>query len=115
MNHIRTNAATKGIYIDQMNGGSDHLHCILLLNCDQTLSKVMQVIREESTYWINRNRILKEKFEWDNDYYGLSFSTSHFVKVADYINRQDEYHKLKSWDDECSELMKYYGFYRCNI
>ncbi len=115
MNHIRTHSATRGIYIDMINGGADHLHCIILLDCNQTLSKIMQVIREESTNWINKNRILKEKFEWDNDYYGLSFSTSHFAKVSDYLQKQEQYHKLKTWNDECIEMMKYYDFSKCNV
>lgn len=113
MKHIRTTAATKGIYIDLINGGSDHLHCILLLNYDQTLSKVMQVIREESAYWINKNKILKEKFEWDESYYGLSFSAAHIIKVTDYLNKQEEYHKTKSWKEECIEMMQFNGFSKC--
>jgi putative transposase len=35
INHILTNANGEGIYIDFLNGYSEHLHCLLSLNHDQ--------------------------------------------------------------------------------
>ena len=49
INHIRTNAKEKSIYIDFLNGSTEHLHCLLSLNHDQSLSKVMQLIKGESS------------------------------------------------------------------
>jgi len=58
--HIRENAVQKGIYIDFINGYSDHCHCLISLGRDQTLQKLMQLIKGESSYWINKNRLTKE-------------------------------------------------------
>ena len=55
INHIKTNAKDKGIYIDRMNGHHDHLHCIISLNSEQNISKVMNLIKGESSHWINKN------------------------------------------------------------
>jgi len=110
ISHIRTNAGVKGIYIDFLNGYSEHLHCLILLNCDQTLSKVIQLIKGESSYWINKNKLIMNKFEWADEYYGASVSESHLNKVREYIKNQEEHHRYKSWEEECDEFMRHYGF-----
>ena len=104
--HILSNAAAKEIYIDFINGYSDHLHCLLLLNYDQSLSKVMQLIKGESSWWINKNKISKLRFEWADEYYGASVSQSHVDRVRDYIKNQEEHHRYKSWEEECEEFMR---------
>lgn len=110
INHIRTNAATNGIYIDFINGYREHLHSLLLLTCDQSLSKVMQLIKGESSYWINKNRIIPCKFEWADEYYCVSVSNSHVEKVRRYIKNQEEHHRIRTWSDERDDFISRYGF-----
>jgi len=59
LNHIKENAIHKNIYIDFINGHREHVHCSISLNADQTLSKVMQLIKGESSFWINKNQLPK--------------------------------------------------------
>jgi putative transposase len=109
IHHIRANADSKGIYIDFINGYTEHLHCLLLLDCDQALSKAMQMIKGESSYWINKNRITRTRFEWADEYYGMSVSESHINLVRDYIKNQEEHHRVKTWEEECNEFLRKYG------
>jgi len=62
--HIRENAQTKGIHLDFINGYTDHVHCLISLGTDQTIEKTMQLIKRESSFWINKNKLCREKFEW---------------------------------------------------
>ncbi len=62
--HIAENAFTKGILIDAVNGHVEHVHCMFRLKNDQTISKVMQLIKGESSYWVNKNMNLKHKLQW---------------------------------------------------
>jgi len=110
INHIRTNAGSKGIYIDFLNGHTEHLHCLLLLDCDRSLSKVMQLIKGEASHWINSNRLIRIKFEWADEYYAVSVSESNIDSVREYIKNQEEHHRIKTWDQECEEFLKKYGF-----
>ena len=100
LNHILLNAKEKGIYIDKLNGHNEHLHCLISLSPDQSLAKVMQLIKGESSFWINNNKLTKSKFEWAVDYYAVSVSESHLPGVRDYILRQEEHHRKKSCDEE---------------
>lgn len=109
-NHIRENAIRKGIFIDFINGYSDHCHCLISLGVDQNIQKVIQLIKGESSFWINKNELTKEKFQWQEEYFAVSVSESILDKVRDYIKNQEEHHKKKSFQEEYDEFILKYGF-----
>jgi putative transposase len=39
--HIMENAKRKEIHIDCLNGYTDHLHCLMMLNSEKSIPKVM--------------------------------------------------------------------------
>jgi REP element-mobilizing transposase RayT len=108
--HIKANAKAKGIYIDVINGHTQHMHCLLSLGPDQTLAKVMQLIKGESSFWINKNKLTKYKFEWAVEYFGISISDSQTPKLREYIKNQEEHHKTMTWEEEYNMFLTEYGF-----
>ena len=108
--HILENAIKKNIFIDSLNGYSDHLHCLVSLGTDQSIAKVVNLIKGESSYWINKNKIANLKFEWADEYYAVSVSESQIESVRTYIAGQEEHHRKKSYTEECEEFMQKYGF-----
>ena len=109
-NHIRENAKEKGIYIDFINGYTDHVHCLVSLGIDQSMSKIMQLIKGESSFWINKNGICEDKFEWQDEYFAVSVSESIVDRVREYIKKQEEHHQKKTYAQEYDELIEKYGF-----
>lgn len=101
LGHIRQNAKDKGIYIDRLNGDSDHLHCLFGLNADMTIAKTLQLIKGESAYWINKEKVMPVRFEWADEYYAVSVGESDMDRVRAYIDNQEEHHRkppsLKRW------------------
>ena len=69
------------------------------------MSKVVQLIKGESAFWINQNKMTDSKFEWQNDYFAISVSDSVIDKVRNYIARQEEHHKFKSFQEEYDEFI----------
>ena len=110
--HIRENAKEKGIFLDFINGYVDHVHCLVSLGTDQTIEKIMQLMKGESSYWINRNRLCKTKFEWQDEYFAVSVSESVIESVRKYIANQEEHHRTESFDEEFNGFMKRAGFQR---
>lgn len=110
INHIRSNAKAKGIYIDFINGGLEHLHCLLSLNPDHSLSYVIQLIKGESSHWINMNSLTGIKFKWAEEYYGVSVSESHVQIVREYIKNQEQHHSIHTWQSEIDDLIRVNGF-----
>lgn len=110
LSHIRDNASQKQIYVDKLNGYTDHLHCLFGLNADMTLAKTLQLIKGESAYWINKEKVTPVKFEWANEYYAVSVSESALEDVRAYIDNQEEHHKKTTFAEEVEEFLREHNF-----
>lgn len=108
--HIKQNAADKGIWLDCVNGYSEHAHCLISLEKDQTISKVAQLIKGESSFWINQNRLTDSKFIWQDDYWAVGVSDSHVEAVRKYIHNQEAHHSKKPFSEEVNEFIEKYGW-----
>ncbi len=75
--HIKKNAEEKGIRLDCLNGWQEHAHCLISLGKEQSISKVTQLIKGESSFWINQNKLTENKFVWQDDYWVVGVSESH--------------------------------------
>jgi len=64
--HVHDNAIRKGIFVDCINGHSDHVHCLISLASNQTIAKVVQLLKSESAFWINKNKLTDAYFEWQD-------------------------------------------------
>ena len=95
--HIMSNCKEKEIFLQAINGYTDHIHCLISLGKDQSISKVSQLIKGESSFWINKNKITKEKFMWQDDYFAVSVSESQVEQVVRYIKNQEAHHAKKSF------------------
>ncbi len=108
--HIIDNCREKEIYLRNVNGYFDHAHCLLSLGSEQSISKVVNLIKGESSFWINKNKLVADKFKWQNDFWAVSVSESQVERVANYINNQEAHHSKKTFNDELDELVRLYGF-----
>lgn len=108
--HIRENAKKKDLFIDFVNGHAEHCHCLVSLGVDQTISKVMQLIKGESAFWFNKQGLTKQKLEWQDEYFAVSVSESQIETVRNYIKNQEEHHQHKTFQQEYDEFFIKYGF-----
>jgi putative transposase len=108
--HIKENAITKGIYMDCVNGHIDHVHALISLGAEQSISKIVQLIKGESSFWINKHGLTKTKLEWQDDYFAVSVSESNLEVVRAYIKNQEIHHQKKTFLQEHDEFIKKYGF-----
>lgn len=96
--------------MDFVNGHIDHVHCLVSLNTGQTIGKVVQLLKGESAYWINKNKLISDKFEWQDEYFAVSVSESGVNRLREYIKNQEIHHTKKSFQQEYDEFMIKYGF-----
>ena len=108
--HIRENANKKGIYIDFINGYKEHVHCLISLGSEQNIDKVLMLLKGESSHWINKQKLCRQKFEWQNGYYAVSVSESVLNRVRAYIKNQEVHHKKRSFNDEHQDFIERYKF-----
>jgi REP element-mobilizing transposase RayT len=102
--HIRENCRQKNIYLDIIGGWSEHIHILLSLAREQSIAKVMMLIKGESAHWINKQDIFRGKFFWQDDYLAVSVSESKLAELRAYIEKQEEHHKAVPFDRELKQL-----------
>lgn len=104
--HIKKNADEKGIWLDCVNGYQDHCHCLISLGREQTISKVAQLIKGESSFWINQNNLTSEKFMWQDDYWAVGVSEKNIESVRKYIHNQENHHSKNKFTEEINNFME---------
>jgi REP element-mobilizing transposase RayT len=108
--HIKEYSNMKNIFIDCINGSVEHVHCLISLGGEQNISKIMNLLKGESSYWINTQKLMRGKFEWQDDYFAVSVSESVLQRVRKYIYDQESHHKKVSFKEELDLFVKKYGF-----
>lgn len=108
--HIRENAQKNGIYLDHINGYVEHVHCLLGLKASQNIATVANLLKGESSYWINNCKLTQDKFNWQEDYFAASVSHSQVDVVRKYIRNQERHHSRKSFEEEYNEFIASYDF-----
>lgn len=83
--HIKEYAVEKDIQLDIINGVEDHVHCLFRLKPIQNPAEVIKLLKGESSFWINKNIILDEKFDWQVGYGIFSVSEREIMKIRKYI------------------------------
>jgi len=76
------------------------------MNSEQNISKIAHVLKGESSFWINQNKLTKSKFYWQDDYFARSISDTQLDTVREYIKNQEEHHRKKTFQEEYDEFIK---------
>ena len=92
-----------------INNVEDHVHMLFGLNLNQSVSKLMQIVKSESSVWINEQKFTKRKFNWQEGYGAFSYSKSQIDSVVKYIMNQKEHHKAISFQDEYHKILTDFG------
>ena len=71
-----------------IGGMPDHLHLLIGLRPDESLSHLVQEIKRDSSLWINEKRYVNGKFSWQEGYGAFSYSKSQLLNVTNYILNQ---------------------------
>lgn len=107
--HLQKEGEEKGLHIVAMGGVEDHVHCLLQLLPSQNLLQVLRSIRTAAAAWINDSKFLTltSDFEWDEAFWAASVSPSGVKQVVEYIGKQEEHHKTKTFESELEIFDKF--------
>jgi putative transposase len=83
----------------------DHLHMFIGLNPSQSISDLMQVVKADSSKWINKEKLTLGRFQWQDGYGAFSHSKSQIDQVVKYIHSQQEHHKKTTFLDEYRKML----------
>jgi len=88
-----------------INGMPDHIHIFFGMRPSQSLSDLLQDIKGDSSQWLNNRKLIKGRFSWQEGYGAFSYGKSQVHQVIQYIQRQEEHHKKKTFLEEYREFL----------
>lgn len=91
-----------------INGMPDHVHLLIGTQPNCNLSDLVRDIKANSSKWINENRLINGKFQWQTGFGAFTVSQSQISKIVNYIKRQEEHHRAKSFKEEYVEFLNAY-------
>jgi REP element-mobilizing transposase RayT len=99
---------TLGGIPETVGGVADHVHLLLGLRATDCLSDVMREVKSTSSRWI-REEIGGNGFAWQEGYGAFTVSPSQRDAVREYINRQEEHHRKRTFQEEYVEMLRRSG------
>jgi REP element-mobilizing transposase RayT len=99
-------ARAKNITLLAAGGTANHVHLLIALPPTQTMSKVMQELKGNSSRWMNNRGM---KFAWQEGFGAVGVSQSKKDVVARYIARQEEHHRKWTFEEEYMTLLRKSG------
>ncbi len=107
--HFKKYGEENDFYIDTTNGDMEHVHLLTGLKPTKAPSDIANLIKGESSHWINSNNFIRSKFAWQGGFSVFSISESQVDKVRRYIRNQEDRHRKKSYREELNNLLKHHG------
>ena len=92
-----------------INSMPDHVHIFIGMKPIQSVSDLLQDIKDSSSKWINERKFVRGKFNWQAGYGAFSYSHSQIDRVVKYIQRQLQHHKKKTFRQEYIEFLDKYN------
>lgn len=83
-----------------VGGTNNHVHMLVSMPAVLSPSKSIQLIKSNSSKWVNEEFRNSTGFSWQVGYSGFSVSPTQIQKVMNYINGQEEHHRTKSFEEE---------------
>ena len=107
--HLHDYAKSKGIYMKINFVNPDHVHTLIDLPVSMAIEDALQLLKGESSHWVNEQNLVPGKFGWQRGYGAFSVSQSGVDEVCSYIVGQEEHHLKLSFVDELKLFVKRYG------
>lgn len=86
----------------------DHVHILLGMKPDISISNLVRDIKAGSSKFINDNNWIMGKFNWQEGYGAFSYAKSQIDYVVNYISNQEEHHKAKTFKKEYINMLERY-------
>ena len=96
----------KQIPVVAVGGTSNHVHALIALPSDISVSKAVQLLKANSSRWLGEHQIA---FQWQEGYGAFSVSAPNRDAVIAYITNQPKHHARRSFNDEFASMLRKAG------
>lgn len=93
----------------RLNGTENHLHIATHVHPSVSVSSLVKDIKVSSSIWLKEQRIFPNFMGWQEGYGAFTYHTNQKDILVNYIKKQREHHRVKTFRDEFMELLKEHG------
>lgn len=98
--------AGKNQKVYAIGGMPDHIHMLISVKPDVAISDLVRDIKANSSKWINSEKKVLGKFQWQEGFGAFTYSHSQLDAVIHYINNQEKHHNQKTFKEEYLEFLQ---------
>ena len=84
---------------------ADHIHIGAKLKPAMAPSKLVGTVKDNASKWINENRFLEQRFEWQTGGSSYSIGEKNLKTLINYITQQKEHHRKKTFKKEYIQFL----------
>ena len=93
---------------EAVGGVPDHVHLLVGLKATHCLADVLRELKKASSVWVHQE-IGLTAFAWQEGYAAFTVSPPSREAIRDYIARQEEHHRTKSFREELIAMLEQAG------
>ena len=90
----------------RINSMPDHIHILVGMTSDISLSALVRDIKANSSKFINQKQWVVGRFEWQAGFAAFSYSHSQLDSVVRYIKNQEAHHSHQTFREEYLAFLK---------
>lgn len=90
----------------KINGMADHVHLVVQLRSEPSLSDVIRTVKAKSSKFVNEHDAYPARFSWQTGYAAFTLNPSILDDVARYVENQQEHHRYVSFEEEYRKFLE---------
>src|SRR5687767_14432314 len=95
-----------GVETVRLGGVEDHVHWLCRAPASLSLSEIVQKFKANSSKWVNDERIIAERFQWQEGYAAFTVSKSLVPATSRYVANQERHHRNRDYKSELLLLLR---------
>ena len=95
----------KNCHLYRINGIEDHIHIITHIHPSISVSSLIKDLKVASNKWIKENKVFEGFKGWQDGYGAFSYSVKEKERLIEYVIKQQEHHRKKTFIEEFTELL----------
>lgn len=99
----------KNCHLYRINGVEDHIHIVTDLHPSVSLASLVKDIKLASSTHIKEKKLFKNFNGWQDGYGAFTYSIKEKDRLIEYVIKQEEHHKIKTFREEYIELLNEHG------
>ena len=90
-------------------GTVDHVHLAVRLSRTIAIAGLIEELKTSSSKWLKTQRPELRRFAWQRGYGAFSVGPEDLEALVEYIDNQEDHHKVRTFQEEYLAFLKKYG------